>query len=151
MRGTILTASLLVFLGCGGSLNTGPQYIFTGMWKGTMTNKSTVCSDGSTYPADSAQVTFTIRDLGSGGQLGWETNCGNIIMTQHENLAVQTGASHCATISSSGAFIDRSIIDTSMLLLNDTLQLDSTVDVAISFGGKSTSCKNIHLTGTLIR
>lgn len=156
--GKILLASVMCALfgliGCGSSGGDtgqdGDQYNFSGVWSGTLTSNTSQCSDGSTYPAQSLKVNWTVATVGS-SQLVSHIACGDLYLSQHGNVATQTRDITCAPQVTPTAQVTPTIHDGSIVLVGNALQVDILFDFSVVSGGKSGSCNNIHTGGVLVR
>jgi len=157
----ILLASMMCALfgliGCGSSGGDtgnpdkdGNQYSFAGAWSGTLTSNTSPCSDGSTYPAQSLKVTWSVAAVGS-SQLVSHIACGDLYLTQQGNVATQTRDITCAPQVTPTAQVTPTIHDGSLVLVGNALQVDILFDFAVVSGGKSGSCNNIHTAGVLVK
>lgn len=144
---SVICASLAL-VGCGSGNNE--QYDFKGDWSGTLSSNSSRCSDGSSLPADSSQVSFTIMTTGS-DQIFWHAKCGDLYFTQHGNIATQSRDITCPPTTTPTSQVTQTIRDTSLVLNVNALQIDLITDFSVVTGGTAGSCNNIHSTGTLVR
>lgn len=151
MRKTLLTSIVSVSLGlmaCGHDDNS--KYDFTGDWMGTLSSNTSRCSDGSSVPADSTQVSFTIMAAGS-EQIFWHAKCGDLYFDQSGNIATQSRAVTCAPTTTPTSQVTSTIRDTALVLNGNALQVDLVTDVFVATGGRTGFCNNIHATGVLVR
>lgn len=143
----ILSATL-GFMACGHEENS--KYDFTGDWMGTLSSNATRCSDGSSVPADSTQVSFTIMATGR-DQIFWHAKCGDLYLDQSGNIATQSRPITCPPTTTPTSQVTSTLRDTSLVLNGNALQVDLVTDISVATGGRTGFCNNIHATGVLVR
>ncbi len=142
-----ISLALMSCISCGCHAD---QYDFQGSWNGTLSNNQAPCSDGSTVPAGSTQVSAKIMSDGS-NQLVAHVTCGDVYFTQADNVATQTRAVTCPPMTTPTSIVTQTIHDTSLVLNVNALQVDLVSDYAVATNGTTSFCNNVPATGVLIR